>query len=67
MASVYIPICHKDDLVIAQLGDVKVISIAFGKTTAKGIDIVLISAFAKTLSIDAFSTFKIFPLIGRIA
>ena len=29
--------------------------------------IVLISAFASTLSIVAFSTFKIFPRIGRIA
>ena len=28
---------------------------------------VLISAFASTLSMEAFSTFKIFPRIGRIA
>ena len=33
----------------------------------KALIIVLISAFARTLSIDAFSTFKIFPRIGRIA
>ena len=29
--------------------------------------IVLISAFARTLSMLAFSTFRIFPRIGRIA
>ena len=67
MASVYVRIGHKDDLVIAQFCDVKIVSVAFGKPQPKELIMVLISALARTLSIDAFSTFKIFPRMGRMA
>ena len=55
------------NLVIAQFCDVKIVSVAFGKATTERIIMVLISALARTLSIDAFSTFKIFPRMGRMA
>ena len=38
MRSVHIRIRHNNNLVIPQLGDIKIISIALGKTAAKGID-----------------------------
>ena len=38
MASVYVRIGHKDDLVIAQFCDVKIVSVAFGKATTERID-----------------------------
>ena len=67
MGTVHVRISHDDDLIITQFADVKVISVSFGKSTAKSLIIVLISAFASTLSILAFSTFRILPRIGRIA
>ena len=38
MAAVHIRIGHKDDLVISQFADVKVIAIPLGKSAAKGVD-----------------------------
>ena len=38
MGTVHVRIGHDHDLVIAKLGDIKVISVAFGKSAAKGID-----------------------------
>ena len=38
MRAVHIRIRHDDNFIIAQLCDVKIVSIAFGKTTAKGVD-----------------------------
>ena len=35
MASVYVRIGHKDDLVIAQFCDVKIVSVAFGNAAAE--------------------------------
>ncbi len=66
MASVHIGIRHQDDLIIFQFCDIKVISITFRKSAAeRALIIVLISAFAASLSIDAFlPSLKIFPRIG---
>ncbi len=38
MAAVHIGIRHQDNLMVAQLADIKVIPIALGKTAAKGIN-----------------------------
>ena len=38
MSTIHIRIGHDHDLVITKLRDIKIISVAFGKTAAKGID-----------------------------
>ena len=38
MGAVHVRIRHDDDLVITKLCDIKIISIPFGKTAAKGVD-----------------------------
>ena len=38
MRAVHIGIGHDDDLVIAQLRNIEIIAISFGKAAAKGID-----------------------------
>ena len=38
MGTVHVRISHDDDLIITQFADVKVISVSFGKSTAKCID-----------------------------
>lgn len=54
MGSVDIGICHDNNLVIAQLTDIKIISVPFRKPQPNALIIVLISALASTLSILAF-------------
>ena len=67
MSSVYIRIRHNDDLVIAEFEMSKSLPYPSENPHPNALIIVLISAFARILSILAFSTFRIFPLIGRIA
>ena len=38
MGTIHIGIRHDDDLVIAQLGNIKIIAVALGKTATEGID-----------------------------
>ena len=38
MSTIHIGIRHDHDLIIAKLRDIKIISVAFGKAAAKGID-----------------------------
>ena len=38
MCTIHIGICHDDDLVIAQLGDIEIVAVALGKSAAKGIN-----------------------------
>ena len=38
MGAVHIRIRHDDDLIIAQLADIEIVSVSFRKTTAEGID-----------------------------
>ena len=38
MCSIHIRICHDDDLVIAQLRDIEIVAVPFGKAAAKRID-----------------------------
>ena len=54
---------HQDDLVIAQLVDVEVLADAGAEGGDQRLDLLV----ARTLSIRAFSTFRILPRIGRIA
>ena len=44
MCAIHIGIRHDNDLVIAQLTDIKIISVAFGKAAAKGIDMQRVDA-----------------------
>ncbi len=67
MASIYIRIGHENDLVITQLRNVKIVAIAFRKSTSKALIMVLISAFASTLSMEALLHIQILPRIGKIA
>ena len=67
MSTIHIRIGHDHDLVITKLRDIKIISVAFGKTAAKGIDHSLDLCVGQHLVDGTFSTLRILPRIGRIA